>query len=259
MNSILDKIRKLNWVLSNLNDRDWAYNQLCEIFCEILEANVYVIGDEGKVLGVVYQNISDTSTYTDPGTGEEKIPQEHFQNISTISETLCNLCGQEIVKYFGQDYEMPEKYHTIVPIINSEMRYGTMIFARYEIPFTEEDLALCEYGATVIGLEMRRRKEEEEYQEERLRDAVDIAIESLSYSELEAVVRIFERVEDDEVVLVASKIADAYQITRSVVVNALRKLESAGVVSSRSLGMKGTRIKITNRFLRSEIAKIKLH
>ncbi len=54
----------------------------------------------------------------------------------------------------------------------------------------------------------------------------------------------------------ASKIADRSGITRSVIVNALRKLESAGVVESRSLGMKGTRIKITNSKFKDELNKM---
>ena len=47
-----------------------------------------------------------------------------------------------------------------------------------------------------------------------------------------------------EGILVASKIADKVGITRSVIVNALRKFESAGVIESRSSGMKGTYIKV---------------
>ena len=69
---------------------------------------------------------------------------------------------------------------------------------------------------------------------------------TLSYSEHEAVKKIFMELEDDEGILIASKIADKSNITRSVIVNALRKLESAGVIESRSLGMKGTHIRITN-------------
>ena len=45
-------------------------------------------------------------------------------------------------------------------------------------------------------------------------------------------------------------------ITRSVIVNALRKLESAGVVEARSLGMKGTYIRILNDYLLEELEKI---
>ncbi|MDX5324286.1 MAG: GTP-sensing pleiotropic transcriptional regulator CodY, partial [Exiguobacterium sp.] len=46
-------------------------------------------------------------------------------------------------------------------------------------------------------------------------------------------------------------------ITRSVIVNALRKLESAGVIESRSLGMKGTYIKILNDNFLFELQKLK--
>ncbi len=57
--------------------------------------------------------------------------------------------------------------------------------------------------------------------------------------------------------LVASKIADRVGITRSVIVNALRKFESAGVIESRSLGMKGTHIRILNPNLLEELQKLK--
>ena len=61
-----------------------------------------------------------------------------------------------------------------------------------------------------------------------------------------------------EGLLVASKVADRSGITRSVIVNALRKLESAGVIESRSLGMKGTYIKIVNSQFREELAKVSM-
>ena len=61
----------------------------------------------------------------------------------------------------------------------------------------------------------------------------------------------------DEGLLVASKIADKVGITRSVIVNALRKFESAGVIESRSLGMKGTHIRILNDKLLDELAKVR--
>ncbi len=54
------------------------------------------------------------------------------------------------------------------------------------------------------------------------------------------------------------KIADRVGITRSVIVNALRKFESAGVIESRSLGMKGTFIKILNDYLLEELEKVTL-
>ena len=53
--------------------------------------------------------------------------------------------------------------------------------------------------------------------------------------------------------LIASKIADKAGITRSVIVNALRKLESAGIIESRSSGMRGTYIRIVNDLVEEEL------
>ena len=149
-----------------------------------------------------------------------------------------------------------DKIHTIIPILGGGKRWGTLIMVRYAPEFKDEDLVLGEYGATVIGLEIQRRKTEEEKAEERQVSMVRMAIGTLSYSEVEAVQQIFAELEGDEGLLVASKIADRSGITRSVIVNALRKLESAGVIESRSLGMKGTRIKILNSKFKDELKRM---
>jgi len=57
---------------------------------------------------------------------------------------------------------------------------------------------------------------------------------------------ILNELDGNEGRLTASVIADRIGITRSVIVNALRKLESAGIIESRSLGMKGTYLKVIN-------------
>ena len=69
---------------------------------------------------------------------------------------------------------------------------------------------------------------------------------------------IFRELSGNEGVLVASRIADSIGITRSVIVNALRKFESAGVIESRSSGMKGTYIKVLNDVVFDELSKIDL-
>ena len=66
---------------------------------------------------------------------------------------------------------------------------------------------------------------------------------------------IFEALDGEEGRLTASSIADEIGITRSVIVNALRKLESAGIIESRSLGMKGTYLKVLNQQFIKELEK----
>ena len=104
---------------------------------------------------------------------------------------------------------------------------------------------------------MLRAVNEESAEENRKVSVINSAIGTLSYSEMEAIVHIFEELDGMEGILVASKIADRVGITRSVIVNALRKFESAGVIESRSSGMKGTYIKVLNDSVYEEIDKLK--
>ena len=136
-------------------------------------------------------------------------------------------------------------------------RQGTLLLAKFNDEFVESDLILAEYGATVVGMEILRAKTEKIEDEARKKAAVQIAIGTLSYSELEAIEHIFAELEGSEGLLVASKIADRVGITRSVIVNALRKFESAGVIESKSLGMKGTYIRVLNENLLDELEKLK--
>ena len=93
--------------------------------------------------------------------------------------------------------------------------------------------------------------------EARKKAAVQVAIGTLSYSEQEAIEHIFAELNGPEGLLVASKVADRVGITRSVIVNALRKFESAGVIESKSLGMKGTYIRVLNEYLLDEINNLR--
>ena len=120
-----------------------------------------------------------------------------------------------------------------------------------------DDIILCEYGTTVVGLEMLRAVNEENAEENRKIAVVKSAISTLSFSEMEAITHIFDELNGMEGILVASKIADKVGITRSVIVNALRKFESAGVIESRSSGMKGTYIKVLNDVVFDEVERLK--
>ena len=145
----------------------------------------------------------------------------------------------------------------INPIDIAGERLGTVFMYRKDRPYDIEDIIVSEYGTTVVGLEMLRSVNEESAEETRKEHIVQSAISTLSYSELEAIIHIFDELDGSEGILVASKIADRVGITRSVIVNALRKFESAGVIESRSSGMKGTYIKVVNDYVFTELEHIK--
>ena len=157
----------------------------------------------------------------------------------------------------GFTEENVKKYQAIItPIDIAGERLGTLFIYKSESGYEIDDIILSEYGTTVVGLEMMRSVNEENAEENRKISIVKSALSTLSFSEMEAITHIFEELDGNEGILVASKIADRVGITRSVIVNALRKFESAGVIESRSSGMKGTYIKILNDAVFDELKKI---
>lgn len=254
--AILEKVRKINWVLQEAPKGDFSFNDLCKILSDLTNANVYLANVRGKILGVHYKIESDKNLVSNPDGGAESFNSSEREAFLNISETRANLQGEAVKEIFADGESTSSKYHTIIPVVGGGQRWGTLILARYEPEFSDEDIALSEVGATVVGLEIQRVKSIEEEEENRQKEIVRMAISTLSYSENEAVKRIFEELDGEEGILVASKIADRSRITRSVIVNALRKLESAGVIESTSLGMKGTHIRVLNSKFYPELGKL---
>ena len=254
---VLQKTRKINKTLQEIGGSSVSFDVLAETLGEVLGANVYVLSTKGKVIGLHLANAEDSSVIEDEETKLQVFPQTYAQGLLKINETLENLTGEKVLEVFPDEQGRLEKYTTIVPILGSGQRLGTLVVSRYNDIFADDDLVISEYSATVIGMEILRGLSEEMEVEMRKTAIVQMAIGTLSYSELEAVEHIFNELEGNEGLLVASRIADRVGITRSVIVNALRKFESAGVIESRSLGMKGTHIKILNNKLIPELKKVR--
>lgn len=251
---LLDKTRKINNLLHNNNSHKVVFNDICEILSEILESNILVISKKGKVLGVKNRDdIQEIKELIKDSVGGyiDNLLNERLLNILSTKENV-NLVT------LGFDLAQENNYQAIIiPIDIAGERLGTLFLYKAGKPYNIDDIILSEYGTTVVGLEMMRSVNEENAEESRKVQIVKSAISTLSFSELEAITHIFEELEGNEGILVASKIADRVGITRSVIVNALRKFESAGVIESRSSGMKGTYIKVLNDVVFDELKKIK--
>ncbi|MCR1898122.1 GTP-sensing pleiotropic transcriptional regulator CodY [Irregularibacter muris] len=260
MLTLLEKTRKINKVLQLSGHQAISFIDLGKILSEVLDANVYIASRRGKLLGYAFATnyeceISDEMI--SDGDEEAKFPKEYNDTLLNVRETNANMTEESpLCVYKHEACKYDNRYTTIVPINSGGERLGTLVLARFNYAFTEEDIVLAEYSATVVGMEILRSKSEELEEEARKKAIVQMAIGTLSYSELEAVEHIFKELDGNEGLLVASKIADRVGITRSVIVNALRKFESAGVIESRSLGMKGTFIKILNDKLIDELEKL---
>ena len=247
---LLDKTRKINQLLHNNSSHKVIFNDICNVLSEILESNSLVISKKGKVLGV--GNRSDIKEITelivdDVGSFIDPMLNERLLGVLSTKENV-NLAT------LGFEFENVEIYQAIInPIDIAGERLGTVFMYKENRQYTIDDIILSEYGTTVVGLEMMRSVNEESAEEDRKIAIIHSAISTLSSSEEEAIYHVFEELSGMEGILVASKIADRVGITRSVIVNALRKFESAGVIETRSSGMKGTYIKVLNEAVFEEL------
>jgi transcriptional pleiotropic repressor len=255
---LLDRARKINAMLQKSAGKSVNFNEMSATMRDVVPGNIYVLSRRGKLLGfAVNQEIRNERMREI--LEERRFPEEYTTGLFDINDTTANLDVDSPHTVFPSENRdlFKDGYTTIVPIVGGGERLGTLILGRIGRTFDDDDILLAEYGATVIGMEILNEKAEEIEMEARSKAVVQMAISSLSYSELEAIDHIFEELNGTEGLLVASKIADRVGITRSVIVNALRKLESAGVIESRSLGMKGTYIKVLNDKFLVELDKLR--
>ncbi len=251
---LLDKTRKINKLLHNNNSHKFVFNDICKVLSEILLSNILVISRKGKVLGVsVWDGVDEIEELIADQVGGFVDPMLNERLLSILStKENVNLVTLGFTADKVKDYQA-----IITPIDIAGERLGTLFIYKFNSQYDIDDIILSEYGTTVVGLEMMRSVNEENAEETRKIQIVKSAISTLSFSELEAITHIFEELDGNEGILVASKIADRVGITRSVIVNALRKFESAGVIESRSSGMKGTYIKVLNDVIFDELKNIK--
>ncbi|MCK8817436.1 GTP-sensing pleiotropic transcriptional regulator CodY [Natroniella sulfidigena] len=255
MEKLITKTRRINDLIQHCGREAIDFEKMARVLSNCIGANVYIIDDEGKILGSQLRNKFSCELMKEEVVEKGQFPQEYNQwllenyHMLTNYEERDNLCS-----FKDERCCFKKKLITITPINGAQKRLGTLIISRFDEKFDDSQLLLAEYGATVVGMEILRLSKKKSEKEARQKTAVNIALRSLSHLELEAVGHVFEKLDGEEGLLVTSKIADKMGIARSIIVNGLRKLESADVIESRSLGMKGTYIKVLNDKILNKIS-----
>jgi transcriptional pleiotropic repressor len=231
------------------------YKEIADMLSSVIYTNVYIVSKTGQVLGYALLDNFECDLMREKVLQKSVFPDKYASWLLRIYDATPNLSLENGLCAFSEAEPclFNEKFTTIVPIFGGGERIGTLIVAKFYDKLSDADLILAEYGAAVVGMEILRDKTGKNEEQARKKAVVQSALNALSYSELEAIIHILSEIEGNDGLLVASRIADRVGITRSVIVNALRKLESAGIVESQSLGMKGTYIKVLNEYLFEEI------
>lgn len=256
MRELLDQIKRLNEILKKSAIEVISFDELTKQLSEVLSANTYVSDNEGKILS--YSTSSKYDCDINESALEEKaFPRDFNNELMQYQDTVSNLFTETPLCIYGEKGEciFKNRYLTIVPIIGSGKHIGSFVLAKYGDQFSDDELIVCEYAAAIIAMELMKFEEEKYKHRLMQKTSVKMAYSSLSYSEQEAIDLIISGMTGNEGLVIASNIADQANITRSVISNALRKLESAGVIQTRSLGMKGTFIRIVNPYLEEQTQK----
>lgn len=250
---LLDKTRKLNRLLKNAESSEISFSEISKVLKEMLQSNVLVLSKKGKILGISHDRSFNRIEELLADHRGMRIDESLNERLLAVLSTRENVYLQTL----GFSDDTKNCHGMIVPIDIAGERLGTLFMYRPNVVYDIEDIILCEYGATVIGMEIMRAENDETAEENRKQHGVKAALNTLSGSELEAMYCVFKELEGKDGILVASKIAEQAGITRSIIVTGLKKLESAGVIESKSAGMKGTKVRICNEMLMEELENMR--
>ena len=246
MASLLEKTRDITSILKRSEEKlaeELPYNAIAEHLSEIIHCNACIINSEGEVLGYHLRYKLHNDRVEEFFTSKQ-FPSEYIKAAAQVYDTQANISADSDLTAIPVESraEYPNSVTTLAPIHVTGIRFGSLMI-------------LVEIASTVVGIQLLNFQREEDEKNIRRRAAVNMAVNTLSYSEMKAVSAILGELNGLEGQLTASVIADRIGITRSVIVNALRKLESAGIIESRSLGMKGTYLKVLIPAIFDEIKK----
>ena len=241
--TLLDQTRRIGKLLHDNASKVVIFSDICACLGELLSASCMVVSAKGKILGIYdHPDSPDLSVLLKDSVGDliDTRLNERFLSVLSTKENV-NL------QTLGFDRQVSRNSAAILlPVYFAGERMGTTFIYRTGNMFDVEDIILGEYANTVIELEIMRALYEEADEARRMRSNLSSAMESLSQSEQKAVQCLLQELPGMEGNLVTSRVAEKYGITRSIIINALRKLEGAGILEATSMGMRGTHIRILN-------------
>jgi transcriptional pleiotropic repressor len=237
---ILTKAKSLSWAINREKTDSMPFASLCEVLGDLTDSNVYLLDKEGNLLGG-HCNTLETAFYNERKPNKKKC--------STKNSIGINQKGwqEKLLAEYQIDCNTKNNFRASIPINGVNSDVGNLFISRYSIPFGDEDMVLAEFSAVIVSIKMQNIIDQKKDNTNWTTGIVDTAMSSLSYSERVGTRMIFDDLTGLDGVVVVSRVAERAQMARTVIVNAIRKIESAGIIESKSLGMKGTYIRVLNK------------
>ncbi|MFR4384200.1 MAG: GTP-sensing pleiotropic transcriptional regulator CodY, partial [Phascolarctobacterium sp.] len=156
---LLEKTRKINKLLQKGDSVE--FNAIARLLRDVIQANTYIVGRKGSVKGYALIREFECDIMREKVLDDKRFPDDYLNFIMGVKETLANIPHQDHNCSFVADTKciFKDKMTTVVPIYGNGERIGTLIVAKYDAIFDDEDLLLAEYAATVLGVEILHDRE----------------------------------------------------------------------------------------------------
>lgn len=241
---LLDRTRRMNRVLSEQVKDQIDFDDLCQTISNDLKSNVILISFKGKILGLC--NDAETPVLD----GVKKLHYGSYASPELSGRLRNTLSTKENLNLMtlGFSKEEIEGYQSmLVPIRMAGSGLGSLFLYRLDEQYSIDEIILAEYSAMVIALAIQRAQREEYSRLQQKQEELDNVIHILTKLELRAMLLVLGELDGaTKGTLVASSLANRFGITRSVIVNAMKKCEGVGVIRTKSAGLKGTQVCVLN-------------
>ena len=97
MSDILDKVRKLNWLLQESPTGAFSFDDLCKILGDLMEANIYIVDYNGVAVGESRKRPDKNNLLFDEEKGCYRLPEECTQEINKLESTKANLLSEDVL------------------------------------------------------------------------------------------------------------------------------------------------------------------
>ncbi|SDL05379.1 hypothetical protein [Natronincola ferrireducens] len=254
MSEVINKLKCLNSVLKKSSTNFIPLDELCMQLGDILSSNIYLFNNDGNIFSY-YAPLSSQCIHNKDSLVNYTMPDIYmdiFRNTDNVihnsfeNKPKCTCPGVTKCIY-------KNRYFSLVPIFCNFIKISGILLIRYEKAFDVNEEFLYDYASVIISLELMRQQQKQIEAEAIEKTYTNLALKSLSFSELTAAAAIIENMHEDEATIILNKVSASAYVTRSIISSTIKKLESAGTIETKCLGVKGTYIKILNKYIRSAI------
>jgi transcriptional pleiotropic repressor len=256
--SMIERTQAFNRSIQNMMGNQLCYREIAELLAGSLDCNVYLVDNKERLIEYALDLIQVCPRINKVISQMERYPKMYGGYRTDTTETIVNLPLEENACVFlAQNIKCPchNPMTLLIPIYGKEnIRLGTVIFVKDDDKFSDEDTIIAEYGVAIMSSEIVRMQSSET----KNRELVQSAVATLSYSEQVSLKTIVGKLEGNDGMVSVSRIAAQLGFGKTSAFTALRKIASAGIIETMSLGRKGVYIKVLNDNLFDELRKNKL-